>query len=85
MKQIALASGSDERAALESLNRELDFRKETSIRMRLRAFIRNEFQDRSDEERLRFEKEIVAAYDARGELIHTGTLESHRLTAVHEV
>ena len=83
-KQTAFPAGSDERAALESLNRELDFRKETSIRMRLRAFIRSEFQDRSDNERLGFEKDIVAAYDARGELIHTGTLESERLSVAHD-
>ena len=83
-KQTGFAPGSGERAALESLNRELDFRKETSIRMRLRAFIRSEFQDRSDQERLNFEQEIVAAYDARGELIHTGTLEPNRLSAAQE-
>jgi hypothetical protein len=83
-KQVGFAPGSDERAALESLNRELDFRRETSIRMRLRAFIRGEFRARSEEERLRFEREIVAAYDARGELIHAGTLEPNRLSAAHE-
>lgn len=79
-----LAPGSDERAALESLNRELDFRRETSIRMRLRTFIRNEFQDKSDHVRVRFESDVIAAYDARGELIHTGSLDPKSLTSAHE-
>lgn len=60
----------DEQFALESLKRELDFRKETSIRRRVRELVNTSSGLPAD--RKSIAREVVRAYDLRGQLVHTG-------------
>jgi hypothetical protein len=70
-EQLATGADADARDALESLHRELDFRKELSIRRRIRQLILDQ-PSLKGPERMRFAEEVVAAYDFRGKLVHTG-------------
>jgi hypothetical protein len=72
--ELTTESDTDTRHALDSLDRELTFRRETSIRRRVRQLLRDEFADETASERERLERDAVEAYDARGTLVHTGTL-----------
>jgi hypothetical protein len=69
-------------AALEALDRELDFRKETSIRQRVRQLIRNAPLIVDREERGQLERRAVAIYDARGRLAHQGSLPANELAVL---
>jgi hypothetical protein len=82
--KIADTSDKDTRLALEALDRELEFRRETSIRQRVRQLVREEFQHLSRSEREELEKHAVNAYDARGSLIHSGRLPDADLETHHE-
>jgi hypothetical protein len=81
---LAATSDDDARLALEALDRELDFRRETSIRQRVRQLVRNEFQHLPQPEREDLERQAVKAYDARGTLTHSGRLPDADLDAFHE-
>ncbi len=60
-------------AAVESLERELLFRRESSIRGRIREFVFTELgQDSGAKDQAR---QVVSAYDARSTLLHDGRLE----------
>ena len=74
----------DAQHALDSLNRELQFRRETSIRQRIRALVRQELQAMDLQERQQLERAAVAAYDARGRLVHEGTLSPDLLNGSYE-
>lgn len=84
--QIVLSNTDDADAkdALTSLDRELDFRRETSIRQRVRRLIRNAFTQLEEGARIQLEKSVVSAYDARGTLTHTGYLSPAQLDVAHE-
>jgi hypothetical protein len=80
------AEGSDERHALESLERELLFRREASIRSRVRelvlAGLPSSLPAVEREERAR---RAVSAYDDRGTLLHDGTLANEDLVKGYDV
>jgi hypothetical protein len=80
----AATTDADALSALESLDRELDFRRETSIRQRVRALANESFRDLDTGYAARLEREAVAAYDARGALVHAGTMPAAQLNAAHE-
>lgn len=80
--ELAAVEDGDARQALESLDRELDFRRETSIRQRVRALVRRELSALPSVDSL--ERDAVGAYDARGTLSHTGHLEPAELADAHE-
>src|SRR5207253_678737 len=60
-------------ASLDSLERELLFRRENSIRSRIRDFVTSELG--SDDRAKDFARRAVSAYDARSELLHEGRLD----------
>ena len=81
--QLAQANGTEERDALEALAREIDFKKETSIRRRLRALILSEAPLDGDA-KTALAKKVVDAYDLRGGIVHTGLVASQALHRAHE-
>jgi hypothetical protein len=81
---IANTEDDDARLALDSLNRELDFRRERSIRQRVRQLVRDQFTTLPQVDRQKLEKQAVDAYDARGALMHSGQLPEAELNTMHE-
>jgi hypothetical protein len=80
------AGGSEERHALESLQRELLFRREASIRSRVRELVLAGLPSSLPaEEREMHAKRAVSAYDNRGTLLHDGTLAKEDLVNGYEV
>lgn len=73
----------EERFALESLKRELDFRKETSIRRRVRELVMSG-AGLQDVNRNKLACDVVRAYDLRGQLVHTGTAGDRELHSAFE-
>ncbi|TQE99595.1 MAG: hypothetical protein FKY71_07710 [Spiribacter salinus] len=73
----APATGPESRAVLESLQREVDFRTGDSIRNQMRRLIRATLAGEDDVEDVT--GEMVALYDKRSTLIHTGTLPRQEL------
>lgn len=83
---IRLAEITDEEArdSLEALRRELEFRKETSIRRRVRRLILDEAPlDKPSRQTLA--KQVVWAYDLRGALAHSGSVDSDELYKAHDI
>lgn len=70
--------------ALEALNRELEFRKETSIRRRVRQLIL-ELALLDYEVRTELARRVISAYDLRGELVHSGTVDDGQLREALDV
>jgi hypothetical protein len=81
--RLADEANPDARDALEALRRETDFRKETSIRRRIRQLV---LQDAplSDVDREALAKRVVAAYDLRGSVVHTGGVDPNALAEATE-
>lgn len=63
----------DQREALADLENEISFKKETSIRRRVRALVMSE-APLPDSIRAEFAKEVVASYDVRSALVHNGLI-----------
>jgi hypothetical protein len=70
--------------ALESLDREVEFRRETSIGQRVRALARISLKELPADQAATLEREAVAAYDARRALAHTGELTESALNTALE-
>ena len=66
------------RDALEALLRDIDFRKETSIRRRIRHLVLTE-APMNESERNSLAKEAVKAYDLRGTVVHNGAIDPNDL------
>jgi len=77
------AAGSEEREAIESLRREVLFRREQSIRSRIRKHILYVVGGVSPRDADATAKMAVHAYDLRGRLLHTGTLAPAQLSDGH--
>jgi hypothetical protein len=71
------------RDALEALNRELDFRQETSIRRRVRRLVLDTFQAEPDAGAT-YERDAVEVYDARGTLAHESQLDPQDLAMLNQ-
>ena len=71
------------RDSLEALRRETDFRKETSIRRRIRRLVLDQ-APLSNADRKALAKQVVAAYDLRGSVVHTGAIDSKSLADANE-
>jgi len=67
------AVGSEEWHALDSLKRELFFRRDNSIRSRVRTLVLTALSGVEDAERGRLARDAVWVYDLRGKLVHDGT------------
>lgn len=76
--QVKNENDEEARDALDALLREIDFKKETSIRRRVRRLILDEAPLGQDANEARA-KAVVEAYDLRGTMVHTGVVESDRL------
>jgi hypothetical protein len=71
----------DELASLESLRRELLFRKEDSIRRQIYNLVFSTLQQAGDAEAERLAKAAQALYDLRSQLVHEGKLPENTLSA----
>lgn len=68
--------------ALESLLRELVFRRDTSIRSRLFSYVLETLADRADA--LQWARKVRDAYDARSKLLHDGHLAPETVAVASE-
>jgi len=66
-------------SSLESLARELFFRREDSLRSRVRRLAFDSVRSREPDEREAFAKDVVRLYDLRSTLIHEGTVPAPKL------
>lgn len=82
---ITYSVSSDERHALESLQRELVFRREASLRSSIRKLILDGLKDLPGDNLSMRGKEVVWAYDLRGTLVHDGTVPTADLHRAHEI
>jgi hypothetical protein len=82
--RLAIESDIEARDSLEALRRETEFRKETSIRRRIRRLVLDQ-APLSDADRQALAKQVVVAYDLRGSVVHTGAVDSKALAAANEV
>ena len=81
--ELACTDDPEARDAFEALLREIDFRKESSIRRRLRKLVLDEAPlDTAGRQALA--KQMVAAYDLRGALVHTGAIDPQALSEAHK-
>jgi hypothetical protein len=76
---------SEEWHALDSLRRELEFRRETSLRSRVRQLMLDSLAHLPHDEQLRRARKAVWAYDQRSSLIHDGHLPPDRLHEAAEI
>ncbi|WP_347310710.1 hypothetical protein [Defluviimonas sp. SAOS-178_SWC] len=81
--QLSSATNTEERDALEALLRELNFKKETSIRRRLRFLILTEAAVENDA-RENLARQVVAAYDLRGTIVHRGLVSDQELREAND-
>jgi hypothetical protein len=81
--QLAVELDEDARDALEALQKEIEFRKETAIRRRIRRLVLdNVALDEGDRRALA--KKVVDAYDLRGAVVHTGTVDQRELGVAND-
>ena len=73
----------EERFALESLKREFDFRRETSIRRRVRELVTTG-AGLAHADRNQLAREVVRAYDLRGKIVHTGVASDDDVYTAHD-
>lgn len=76
------ADSADEQDALEALKRELIFRRENSIRSRVRKLVQTTLAKDPDVTTL--SKQAVDAYDKRSTLVHDGSLDERELVRASE-
>ncbi len=81
--QVDGAADTETRDALEALRREIGFRKETSIRRRVRRLVLD-LASLDEQSRQALAKKVVAAYDLRGTVVHTGAVDSQALSEAND-
>jgi hypothetical protein len=81
--ELAEAAEAEDRDALRTLLREIDFKKETSKRRRVRSLILSEAPLPKDE-RVSLAKKIADAYDLRSDVVHSGAVNSNALSEADE-
>lgn len=75
----------DEFHSLESLQRELVFRKEASLRSRIRKLVLDNLKNLSLEDRIIRARQVVWAYDIRSNLVHDGRISNSDLSKASEI
>lgn len=75
-KKVVAGEGTDEFVAWESLERELLFRKEASLRFQVRSLVLTSLERAGDPDASLVAKRAVQIYDARSTLVHDGCLGS---------
>jgi hypothetical protein len=81
--RMSKATEEEEQFALETLLREIDFKKEKSIRRRVRCLVLSK-APLSEDDKISLAKKVVAAYDLRSTLVHDGVVDSEALGEAHE-
>jgi len=76
-------SQSPEYEAIESLRREVVFRRERSIRSRIRQYALAQLSGADQDHALAIAEMAVRAYDLRGTLLHTGAITPAELSDAH--
>lgn len=82
--KLNTTSNDEARDALQALVRDIEFRKETSIRRRVRRLILDD-APLSEQERIECARKVVKAYDLRGSMVHTGAVDAQALSDAHSV
>lgn len=77
-------SKSDEYHALESMRRELLYRREASLRSSIRKLVLDGLGDLLESEVEARAKEVVRAYDVRGRLVHDGVVPENELHQAYD-
>lgn len=84
-----LRPGNEEWAGYESLQKELGFRREVSIRKKIRTLVHNTLSHHGDADAEDISNHAVHLYDKRGKLVHDGFLPDDDLrdatTQLHEI
>jgi hypothetical protein len=78
-------SDTNEHHALESLQRELIFRREASLRSSIRKLVLDGLTDLTENDRVARSREAVWAYDFRGSLVHDGIAANAELHRAHDI
>ncbi len=76
---------SEEHHALESLQREVAFRREASLRSSIRKLMLTGLVDLPEPTRTDRSREMVWAYDVRGALVHDGSVAPADLKRAHDI
>lgn len=71
-----------EKISLESLKRELVFRKEDSIRKQIRSLVFDALSMNGDSDALKISKQALNIYDKRSTLVHEGSIPADELRKV---
>lgn len=74
--KAGLGDGSDELAALEAIERDLDFRREASVSSRIRSFVLTTLGAVGNPDAENIARRALQVYSKRGTLLHEGTLDS---------
>ena len=72
---IGLDESSDDHASLDSLMRELMFRRSDSIRRQVRSLVSTALHNNGDEDAEETARKFLKIYDNRSKLVHTGQIE----------
>lgn len=70
---------SDEANVIEALKREIVFRKDDSIRSRIRTLVTGLLHDKEPDEQKQVARRALSVYDARSDLLHTGSIPDAKL------
>jgi hypothetical protein len=70
----------DDASSLEALRSELLFRKEDSIRRRIRSFVLKTLRDHGDKDAEEIAEKAVEIYNLRSKLLHEGWVEPQKLS-----
>lgn len=83
-RQAKVAQHSDEWFAYDALRRELGFRRETSIRQKIRTLVRTTLSQHGDPDADEIARATAAIYDQRSKLVHDGFLPKLELSQATE-
>jgi hypothetical protein len=81
-RMASLRSDSDEWFGYDSLVKELGFRREVSIRKKIRTLVRSTLTHQGDPDAEEVSARAVGIYDKRGKLVHDGFLPEQELSDV---
>ena len=78
--KTALAGDDEARSSLESVLRELVFRRENSIRGQIRSVVQKTLADAGDQDAEKAARTALLVYDQRSTLVHEGSLDKQALS-----
>ncbi|MGJ5814473.1 hypothetical protein [Paludibaculum fermentans] len=84
-QKLQFDKDTEEWHALSALEREILFRRDTSLRSRIRQLILSNLTRLADEERQSRARDLVWAYDVRSTIIHSGTAPPTDVSKAHGI